>query len=98
MSVVVSRFSGASVEAAVLGVPSMFLSEEARGQFSDLIDRGLAQVVEVESLIARIAAMPSRAPSATRPRFPPLALTLDRLQAMARDYPPLPDGANRRGA
>jgi hypothetical protein len=86
MSVVISRFSGASAEAAVLGVPSIFLSEEARGQFSDLIERGVARVVEIESLNAAIAAMPAKIVRPATPPYPELDQTLYRLQEMARDY------------
>ena len=86
MSVVISRFSGASAEAAVLGVPSIFLSEEARGQFSDLIGRGVARVIEIESLNAVIAAMPGKVLRPATAPYPELDQTLDRLQEMARDY------------
>jgi hypothetical protein len=86
MSAVISRFSGASVEAAVLGVPAIFLSEEARGQFSDLIDQGLAKVVEIETLNAVIAAMPAKVLRPVPAPVPELQLTLDRLREMARDY------------
>jgi hypothetical protein len=96
MSVVVSRFSGASAEAAVLGVPSIFLSEEARGQFSELIDRGVAEVVEIESLNATIAAMPAKIHRPAPPPVPELGQTLDRIQEMARDYSSLFRGS--RGA
>jgi hypothetical protein len=89
MNVVVSRFSGASVEAANLGVPAIFLSEEARGQFSALIDRGLAKVIEIESLNATVAAMPLKVLRPAPAPIPGLDQTLDRLQEMARDYPRL---------
>jgi hypothetical protein len=88
MSVVVSRFSGASAEAAFFGVPAIFISEEARGQFSDLIDRGFAAVVEIEALNAAIAAMPAVPvrPPATWAPVPEVGQTLARLMEMARDY------------
>jgi hypothetical protein len=88
MSVVVSRFSGASAEAAFLGVPAIFLSEEARGQFSDLIEQGFATVVAIEALNATIAAMPAvRLPPSPTPVPPPkLEQTLDILTEMAHDY------------
>jgi hypothetical protein len=86
MSVVVSRFSGASVEAAFLGVPAIFLSEEARGQFSDLIDRGLAHVVQIARLIETIASMPAVPARPTALSFPDLNATLLQLQDMAVDY------------
>jgi hypothetical protein len=86
MNVVVSRFSGASVEAANLGVPAIFLSEEARGQFSSLIERGCATVVEIPTLIDVIARLPA---TPMRPQLnvaPELDQTLLRLEQIARDY------------
>lgn len=86
MSVVVSRFSGASVEAAILGVPSIFLSEEARGQYSGLIERGFAKVIEIESIIGTIAALPEKVRRPAAAKLPELDQTLDRLRDMAREY------------
>ena len=86
MSVVVSRFSGASVEGAFLGVPAIFLSEEARGQFFDLIDRGLASIVPIERLIEVIAGMPAVPARPAALSFPDLDATLLELQAFAVDY------------
>jgi len=86
MSVVVSRFSGAAVEGAFLGVPAIFLSEEARGQFSDLIDRRLASIVQITRLIEAIAGMPAVPARPTALRFPDLNATLLELQESAADY------------
>jgi hypothetical protein len=86
MSVVVSRFSGAAVEGAFLGVPAIFLSEEARGQFSDLIDRGLASIVPIARLIEIIAGMPAVAARPTALSFPKLDVRLLELQECAQDY------------
>jgi hypothetical protein len=86
MSVLVSRFSGASAEAANFGVPALFLSEEARGQFSTLIERGDATVVEIPRLIDVIARLPA---TPIRPRLnvaPELDQTLLQLEQIARDY------------
>jgi hypothetical protein len=86
MSAVVSRFSGASAEAAFFGVPAFFLSSEARGQYSALIDRGSARIVEIERLIEAIDALPAKAvvpESASQPEIGP---TLVRLRAIAEDY------------
>jgi hypothetical protein len=86
MSVLVSRFSGASAEAAKFGVPALFLSEEARGQFSELIDRGLASVIDIQTLNAEIARV---LPAPNRPapvRQPDLHQTLLQLEEIARDY------------
>jgi hypothetical protein len=92
MSVVVSRFSGSSVEAAMFGVPALFLSQEARGQFSALIERGAATVVDLSRLneaIARLAAVAARP---TRVAAPKPADTLRRLEEMADDYARLCQG------
>ena len=86
MSVVVSRFSGSSVEGAAFGVPALFVSEEARGQFSDLIDRGCAAVVDIQHLgtsIARLPARPVRPVAASQPN---LEETLRQLESLAGDY------------
>jgi hypothetical protein len=86
ISVLVSRFSGASAEGAAFGVPALFLSDEARGQFSDLIERGLASVVEIRTLITEIARLP-RAPVRPPPvRQPNLDGTLVHLEEIALDY------------
>jgi hypothetical protein len=50
MSLVVSLASGASAEAAVFGVPSLFISDEARGPFAGLIERGHARVVDLQTI------------------------------------------------
>jgi hypothetical protein len=92
MSVVVSRFSGSSAEAAMFGVPALFLSEEARGQFSALIERGAASVVEISRLneaIARLPAVPVRPALLNAPKP---AETLRRLEEMADDYARLCQG------
>ena len=86
MSALVSRFSGASAEAAAFGVPAFFLSEEAHGQFSGLIAQGLASVVDIRALnreIARVPAVPVR-PAPVR--HPALDDTLLHLGEIARDY------------
>ncbi len=86
VSVLVSRFSGASAEGAAFGVPALFLSEEARGQFSDLIERSLASVVEIQTLITEIARMPKVPVRPAPVRQPSLDGTLLHLEEIARDY------------
>jgi hypothetical protein len=86
MSVVVSRFSGSAAEGAILGVPSLFLSEEARGQFSDLIDRGFARVVDIERLNAAIAGLPFANARPVSEPVPDLDATLLKLEGTAREY------------
>ena len=87
VNVLVSRFSGASVEAADFGVPALFLSEEARGQFCGLIERGQASVVEIPKLIETIARLPAvtRRPAAAV-AAPDLNESLSQLDIFARDY------------
>jgi hypothetical protein len=86
MSCIVSRFSGASAEAAAFGVPAFFLSEEARGQFSELIDRGVAAVVDLSALQARITQVPSKPVRPPAADQPDLEETLHRLEAAAAEY------------
>jgi hypothetical protein len=86
MSVVVSRFSGASAEAAAFGVPAFFLSEEARGQFSALIERGTASVIDIGALITNIARLPAVTVRPASIRQPGLDETLLRVDELAQDY------------
>jgi hypothetical protein len=62
------------------------VSEEARGRFSDLIDRGLASIVQIARLIETIAGLPAVPARPTVLRFPDLNATLLELQASAVDY------------
>jgi hypothetical protein len=86
MSVLVSRFSGASAEAAAFGVPALFLSDEAYGQFSDLIERGLASVIDIQKLNTEIARLPTLPVRPAAVRQPNLDETLLRLEEIACDY------------
>jgi hypothetical protein len=95
VSVLVSRFSGASAEAAQFGVPALFLSEEARGQFLEIIERGDAAVTTVEMLDSDIARLPRKP---VRPAAIPrrdLDETLQKLEELARDYSRLWHGTPR---
>jgi len=86
MSLLVSLASGASAEAAAFGVPALFLSDEARGPFAVLIDRGLATVVDVQTLnteIACIPRMPVRPQPVPRPNLDEILLDLEQT---AREY------------
>jgi len=85
-SVLVSRFSGAAAEAADFGVPALFLSEEARGQFSRLIERGCAAIVQIPELIQTIAGLPLRPRRPAISSAPALAQSLSQLDEIARDY------------
>jgi hypothetical protein len=86
MSVIVSLSSGAAAEAAALGVPALFLSEGANGQFGRLIERGLASCADVLSLnssIERISTPNARSAAA---RQPDINGTLLHLEELARAY------------
>jgi hypothetical protein len=86
VNVVVSRFSGVSAEAAMFGVPALFLSEEAQGQFSALIERGCASVIDITTLNAVIARLPAGPTRPKRSAAPTLATSLATLTDWARDY------------
>jgi hypothetical protein len=86
MSVLVSRYSGASAEAETFGVPALFLSEEARGQFSAQIERGTARVIGMAQLTAAIEALPSRTQRPRTAPAPQLDDTLARLEQLAPAY------------
>jgi hypothetical protein len=86
VSAVVSLFSGAAAEAAMLGVPSLFLSEEALARFSDLINQGGALIADPNFLISQLTALNGRVIAPTCERQPPLEQTLGKLQQMAVDY------------
>lgn len=87
MSVVVSLASGTAVEASAYGVPAVFLSDDARGPFGDIIDAGHATIVDdLRNLNAMIAALPE---TPSRPRTlhqPDMIQTLTQLNTMAGDY------------
>lgn len=86
MDIVVSLASGAAAEAAMFGVPALFLDAEARATFPGLLARGAAELIEPAAAAARIAGLPPRAqrPSVDPP--PPLRDTLRRLASMALVY------------
>jgi hypothetical protein len=101
MSALVSLASGAAAEAAIFGVPALFLDAEALGAFPGLIARGEAELVDVADLVSRIAALPERPASGATSPPPPIARTLRRLDGMAGDYrrlceTKLLDGRRRR--
>jgi hypothetical protein len=86
MTAMFSLASGAASEAAMLGVPAFFLSEEARGPFPDLIEAGKAHVISPDSVVARIDALPA-GPSVRRAEpQPDLDGTLRQLQRLAIEY------------
>ncbi len=86
MSTLVSLMSGAAAEAAMFGVPALFLSEEARGPFGGLIERGCARVIDPRQINAEIEALADARPGRSPIAQPSLSETLDRLEEIAADY------------
>ncbi len=84
MSAVLSMASGTAVEAAMLGVPALFLSREAYGPFSDLIEEGLASVISLDEIIDRVAHLARRSESGPR-ALPELDHVLDQLDMLVRE-------------
>ncbi len=85
MSVVLSLASGTAMEAAMFGVPALFLSEAAEGPFGSLIAEGRAAVVTMEQICPRIAALASR-PAHDLRDLPKLDTVLAQLEEMADEY------------
>ncbi|HZE42684.1 MAG TPA: hypothetical protein VE058_02805 [Steroidobacteraceae bacterium] len=86
MSILVSLASGSAAEAAEFGVPAIFLLDAARGPFAGLMDKGLAEVVQVSAIagvIARTPKVPARPPPNRAPDF---NATLDELNRIAGGY------------
>jgi len=76
----------AAAEAAEFGVPAFFLSEEARGQFSDLIERRAATVIDIEAINSEIARIPAVPVRPKRVCQPAIDETLLYLEDLAREY------------
>jgi hypothetical protein len=86
MSILLSLSSGATAEAAAFGVPALFLTEDARGPFASLIERGLASVVDVRAINAIIERTP-KAPIRPSGMPPPrIDETLTQLEEIAGEY------------
>jgi hypothetical protein len=85
MDAVVSLSSGAGMEAAIFGVPALFLSDEARAMFPALLATGSGAVIDAADVNARIRLL-----SASRARLPQTApdigTTLLRLEELAERY------------
>jgi hypothetical protein len=86
MRAMVSLASGAAGEAAEFGVPALFLSPEARGPFSGLIDRGCATIVDVSTVVVEVGRLPATAQRPAVAHAPDIAETLLRIERMAEDY------------
>jgi hypothetical protein len=86
VSVLVSLKSGAAAEAALFGVPAVFLHNDARAQFATLLERQQAFVVSAASLLSQIDVLPA---VPARPAPPPrldIWDSLRRLEEMAAEY------------
>jgi hypothetical protein len=85
MSAVLSLASGTAVEAAALGTPAFFLSQEAQGPFGELIDDGLASVITMDEIMDCIARLARRSAHAAQP-LPGLDDALDALDKLINDH------------
>lgn len=86
MSILLSLASGSAVEAAEFGVPVIFLLEDARGPFAALIDKGLAEVVQVGAIAGVIARTPKLPARPAHNRAPDINDTLEELNRIAGGY------------
>ncbi len=86
MSVLLSLASGASGEAAAFGVPALFLSDEARGPFGNLIDQGSARVIDVATVNEVIESLTLDVKRPAPVAQPDLDATLLELERHAREY------------
>jgi hypothetical protein len=86
MDALVSLASGAAAEAAMFGVPALFLDGEALGTYPDLIARGDAELIEVADVVRTISRLCRRSSRPASNGSPPIAQTLRRLEGMADDY------------
>ena len=87
MSAVLSLSSGTAAEAAMFGVPAFFLSKEASGPFTSLIDNGGAAIITVNEIRAVIANLPKRSPVPPSSVLPDLDATLTQLEKSRATMP-----------
>jgi hypothetical protein len=86
MNVMLCHSSGTAVEASAFSVPSIFLSENARGLFSGLLRSGKAEIItDMATLVARLSQESGR-PRADTLAYPAVADTLAQLDALVDDY------------
>lgn len=87
MDVVVSLASGASAEAAMFGIPALFLSAAAQDYFAGMIARGEARIIEAGDAIKEISGLHARKTGklASAP-WDDLNVTLVRLRTIAVEY------------
>lgn len=86
MDAVVSLASGAGVEAAMFGVPSLFLSEEARAMFPALFASGQADAVDARDVNAKLEALPARSSQPLSQSAPDFGATLLHVEELAERY------------
>ncbi|MBC9035107.1 hypothetical protein IAG41_22185 [Sphingomonas sp. JC676] len=86
MRAMVSLASGAAGEAAEFGVPALFLSPEARGPFSGLIDSGRATIINVSTVVVEVGRLPATAQRPAPAPVPDIGETLLRIEQIAEDY------------
>jgi hypothetical protein len=86
MDVVISLASGAGVEAAMFGVPSLFLSEEARAMFPALFASGRAVAVDAADVNAKLGALRTSAGGPPPQSAPDIDATLQRIEELAERY------------
>jgi hypothetical protein len=86
MNALVSLASGAAMEAAMFGVPAFFLIDAARQSFADLIERGLATVIDVRRVTDEVSRLVGKPPRPRPDHQPSIADVLAQLEQRAHTY------------
>jgi hypothetical protein len=86
MDAVVSLASGAGAEAAMFGVPSLFLSDEARAMFPALLASGQGTVVEAADVNAALGTCSASTDGPQPQSAPDIDATLLRIEELAERY------------
>jgi len=86
MDAVVSLTSGAGVEAALFGVPSLFLCEDARAMFPALFAGGSASIVDVAQANAKLSTLGRSSGRHSARGAPDIETTLTRVERLAESY------------
>ena len=86
MSALLSLASGAAMEASMFGRPAFFLIDAARQSFADLIERGLATVIDVRSVNDEVSRLVGQPPRPRASRQPDLDEVLLQLEERAHTY------------
>ena len=87
MHALVSLASGAAGEAAIFGVPSFFLDQEALDTFPQAIEQGRATMAAIEALLPAIDALPASTERSAigLPRIEDTLVAVDRMADEFRD-------------